>query len=84
MYPTRTPAPFAVELKRTQVKNNRINIMADSSLTPMGRDLNSFNFNHDNLLDHFDGRKELTVFPLPGFRYTTDLEVAKAYFKGLK
>ena len=57
MYPTRTPAPFAVELKRTQVKNNRINIMADSSLTPMGRDLNSFNFNHDNLIDNFEGRK---------------------------
>ena len=58
-------------------------VMSEESLTTKGRLLNSFNFNHDRLLDQFAGN-ELTVFPLPGFRYTTDHEVAKAYFKGLK
>ena len=84
MYPTRTPAPFAVELKRADVMNYKRSLMTDLSIAPKGRLLNSFNFNHDRLLDQLEGHNKLTVFPLPGLRYTTDLEVAKAYFKGLK
>ncbi len=32
----------------------------------------------------FDIHKTLTVYPLPGFYYTTDYEVAKAYFRDIK
>ena len=36
------------------------------------------------LLEQFGSADELTVYPLPGFHYTTDRDEAMAYFVGLR
>jgi hypothetical protein len=76
--------PFSVQLKKIDLKRYRSEIMTNLDLTPKGRLFDEFNQNHQELIKKFDIHKTLTVYPLPGFYYTTDYEVAKAYFKGLK
>ncbi len=78
MYTTRTPAPFSVRIRKTDLRVYKDFVTSNYGGT------NAYFHNYDKIMDKFEGHNELVVYPLPGFRYTTDLEVAKAYFKGLK
>ena len=80
----RSPAPFSVTIKKSELVEYKDLVMSDQRLiNPLS--IGAFFHNHDKMMGMFDGKREMrVVYPLPGFRYTTDKKVADTYFKELK